>query len=54
MNVIALANLGVNADNKSKIAKAGGIPKLVHLAGVGSVPVKIEAIAALANLAVNG
>ena len=50
----ALANLGVNAENKRKIAAAGGIPKLVRLAGFESVPVRIEAIAALANLAVNG
>lgn len=50
----ALANLGVNAENKRKIAVAGGIPKLVRLAGFESVPVRIEAIAALANLAVNG
>lgn len=28
----ALANLGVNADNKPKIADAGGIPKLIKLA----------------------
>jgi hypothetical protein len=50
----ALANLGVNADNKPKIAAAGGIPKLIALAGNSAIPVKIEAIAALANLAVNG
>jgi hypothetical protein len=50
----ALANLGVNADNKPRIAAAGGIPKLIALAGTSLVAVKIEAIAALANLAVNG
>ena len=32
----------------------GGIPKLVRLASVPQLPVRIEAIAALANLAVNG
>lgn len=50
----ALANLGVNNDNKMKIADCGGIPKLVALAGSKVLGVKIEAIAALANLAVNG
>ncbi len=50
----ALANLGVNADNKPKIAEAGGIPKLIRLAGTPQIAVRIEAIAALANLAVNG
>ena len=49
----ALANLGVNTDNKRSIALKGGIPKLVKLAGVPQLTVKIEAIAALANLAVN-
>jgi Armadillo/beta-catenin-like repeat len=50
----ALANLGVNANNKRDIALKGGIPKLVRVAGVPQVTVKIEAVAALANLAVNG
>jgi hypothetical protein len=51
----ALANLGVNPDNKANIARAGGIPKLVRLCGPGvPVSVRIEAIAAIANLAVNG
>ena len=50
----ALANLGVNADNKKRIAEAGGIPGLVALAKTSSLAVKIEAIAAIANLAVNG
>lgn len=49
----ALANLGVNPDNKRAIALKGGIPKLVRLAAVPAMSVKIEAIAALANLAVN-
>lgn len=50
----ALANLGVNPENKPRIAAAGGIPKLIALAGTSVIPVKIEAVAALANLAVNG
>ena len=50
----ALANLGVNTDNKPRIAAAGGIPKLIALASTSLVAVRIEAIAALANLAVNG
>lgn len=50
----AIANLGVNGDNKPRIAAAGGIPKLVQLAGSSLVAVRIEAVAALANLAVNG
>ena len=50
----ALANLGVNADNKPRIAAAGGIPKLIALASTSLISVKIEAVAALANLAVNG
>ena len=50
----ALANLGVNNDNKRKIALAGGIPKLIRLASVHQISVKIEAVAALANLAVSG
>lgn len=50
----ALANLGVNSDNKRKIALAGGIPRLIRLASVYQISVKIEAIAALANLAVSG
>jgi hypothetical protein len=44
----------VNSENKRKIAVAGGIPKLVRLSAFESIPVRIEAIAALANLAVNG
>lgn len=50
----ALANLGVNNDNKPRIADAGGLPKLLYLADSKLISVKIEAIAALANLAVNG
>jgi hypothetical protein len=42
------------AENKALIAAAGGIPLLIRLAAEGSTGVKIEAIAALANLAVNG
>lgn len=49
-----MANLGVNNDNKEAIAKAGGIAPLIELASSGTTAVKIEAIAALANLAVNG
>ena len=50
----ALANLGVNTENKKRIADEGALPKLVRLASAPQVSVKIEAIAALANLAVNG
>jgi HEAT repeat protein len=50
----ALANLGVNNDNKAKIATAGGLVKLLDLAGSKLVSVRIEAVAAVANLAVNG
>ena len=50
----ALANLGVNADNKRLIARLGGIPKLIRLCMFTHVSVKIEAVAAIANLAVNG
>jgi HEAT repeat protein len=50
----ALANLGVNNENKLKISRCGGIPRLVKLAASPLLGVKIEAIAALANLAVNG
>ena len=50
----ALANLGVNTDNKRKIAQKGALPKLISLASSSQVSVKIEAIAAIANLAVNG
>ena len=49
----ALANLGVNVDNKERIAKAGGIPPLISLASSKHIGVAIEAVAALANLAVN-
>lgn len=49
-----MANLGVNSNNKTLIAAAGGIPRLVRLAGIGTIAVQIEAVAALANLAVNG
>lgn len=50
----ALANLGVNNDNKARIATAGGLVKLLDLAGSKLVSVRIEAVAAVANLAVNG
>lgn len=50
----ALANLGVNTENKRRIAAAGAIPKLIRLSGSALISIKIEAIAALANLAVNG
>ncbi|KAF1791308.1 Armadillo-type fold [Phytophthora cactorum] len=62
----ALANLGVNVclalccllrvlavDNKERIAKAGGIKPLIDLASSHQIGVAVEAIAALANLAVN-
>ena len=48
-----MANLGVNQDNKLKIGKIGGIPRLVRLAASPTLQVKVEAIAALGNLAVN-
>ena len=41
-------------DNKAKIAEEGGIAPLVRLSDSPQVSVKVEAIAALANLAVNG
>ena len=50
----ALANLGVNPDNKRLIAQSEGIPALIKLLGTAVLPVKIEVVAALANLAVNG
>ncbi len=50
----ALANLGVNANNKERICHAGGVGPLVNLANSKSPTVAVEAVAALANLAVNG
>lgn len=50
----ALANLGVNSDNKDRICQAGGVAPLVRLAGSSSPNIAVEAVAALANLAVNG
>ena len=50
----ALANLAVNTDNKRKIALCGGIPLLINVTKTAPLLVKIETIAALANLAVNG
>lgn len=41
-------------DNKERIAKAGGIKPLIRLASSTHIGVAVEAIAALANLAVNG
>jgi len=41
-------------DNKERIAKAGGIKPLIALASSKQIGVAVEAIAALANLAVNG
>lgn len=49
----AIANMGVNQDNKLKIGQKGGISKLVDLARSPNLQVKIEAVAALGNLAVN-
>ena len=49
----ALANLGVNVDNKVTIAQKGGISPLIQLADCGKEAVQVEAVAALANLAVN-
>lgn len=40
--------------NKEKIAECGGIPPLIQLAGSPHIGVAVEAVAALANLAVNG
>lgn len=50
----ALANLGVNPNNKQRICQAGGVGPLVKLAHSKSPGVAVEAVAALANLAVNG
>lgn len=50
----ALANLGVNSKNKKRICTAGGVPPLVNLANSDSSGVAVEAVAALANLAVDG
>ena len=50
----ALANLAVNTENKRKIAICGGIPRLIDITKAAPLLVKIETIAALANLAVNG
>lgn len=40
--------------NKERIARAGGIKPLIALSSSKQVGVAVEAIAALANLAVNG
>lgn len=50
----ALANLAVNAENKRNISDKGGIAPLIRIVEVTAVHVKVEAIAALANLAVLG
>lgn len=51
----ALANLAVNQENKTRISEAGGLKKLIGLSQPNVIiSVRIEAIAALANLAVNG
>jgi len=42
------------ATNKPLIARAGGVPPLITLAASTDVGVSVEAVAALANLAVNG
>lgn len=47
-------SLGGAGGNKEKVSKVGGIEPLVKLSRSDSIPVRIEAIAALANLAVNG
>ena len=43
---------GVNAKNKRRVSAAGGIPKLIALLRRCTMHVKIECVAALANLAV--
>jgi hypothetical protein len=45
---------GLAAANKERIAKEGGIEPLIELASSKNLSVCIEAVAALANLAVNG
>jgi hypothetical protein len=49
----ALANLGVNATNKTLISKLGALPPLITLSRHPNASVSVEAVAALANLAVN-
>ena len=49
----AIANLAVNADNKTKIVAEGALPAILALAKDSAEAVRCEAIAALANLAVN-
>ena len=49
----ALANLGVNSENKATIAEKGGIKPLIRLTIESPDSVKVESVAALANLAVN-
>lgn len=50
----ALANLGVDAGNKIEIAKQGALPRLLNLIKNSGIRVKTEAVAAIANLAVDG
>ena len=50
----ALANLAVNNENKSKIAEKHGILPLIRIIGTAPVSVQVEAVAAIANLAVLG
>lgn len=50
----ALANLAVNNDNKSKIADKNGISPLIKMIATSPVSVQVEAVAAIANLAVLG
>ena len=58
--LICVSNLESNTISNTKnftsyfLFPEGGIPKLVRLASVPQLSVRIEAIAALANLAVNG
>ncbi len=50
----ALANLATNFDNKRLIAEKGGVDVLIKVACHTSICVRVEAIAALGNLAVYG
>ncbi len=50
----ALANLGVCKENKRLIASHGGIPPLIKVVLSSELNVAVEAVAALANLAVDG
>ena len=50
----ALANLAVNNENKHLIAEKNGIAPLILIMEHSPVSVKVEAVAAIANLAVLG